>query len=101
MSLVSKNSIKWDVEFGGYCSDCFDCFDWFDLGLLVPCRLFYTVDAYICEIMWLILSCYSGVPDESHKEDTSNEELKTTDETIETTEASMCLYSFQYCYMKK
>ncbi|KAI6079572.1 DDB1- and CUL4-associated factor 6 isoform X3 [Aix galericulata] len=31
----------------------------------------------------------SGVPDESHKEDTSNEELKTTDETIETTEATV------------
>ncbi|XP_032040395.1 DDB1- and CUL4-associated factor 6 isoform X4 [Aythya fuligula] len=31
----------------------------------------------------------NGVPDESHKEDTSNEELKTTDETIETTEATV------------
>ncbi|XP_065505967.1 DDB1- and CUL4-associated factor 6 isoform X6 [Caloenas nicobarica] len=29
----------------------------------------------------------SGVPDESHKEDSSAEELKTTDETVETTEA--------------
>ncbi|XP_035396874.1 DDB1- and CUL4-associated factor 6 isoform X8 [Cygnus atratus] len=31
----------------------------------------------------------NGVPDESHKEDTSNEELKTTDETIETKEATV------------
>ncbi|XP_047927534.2 DDB1- and CUL4-associated factor 6 isoform X4 [Anser cygnoides] len=31
----------------------------------------------------------NGVPDESHKEDTSNEELKTTDETIETTGATV------------
>lgn len=95
MWLVSKNSVKWDVECGGH------CFDWFDLGLLVLCRFSYTIDAYLSEIMQLILSCYSGVPGESHKEDTSNEELKTTDETIETTGASMCLYSFQYCYMKK
>ncbi|XP_035171108.1 DDB1- and CUL4-associated factor 6 isoform X3 [Oxyura jamaicensis] len=31
----------------------------------------------------------NGVPDESHKEDASNEELKTTDETIETAEATV------------
>ncbi|XP_031468556.1 DDB1- and CUL4-associated factor 6 isoform X3 [Phasianus colchicus] len=31
----------------------------------------------------------NGVPDESHKEDTSAEELKTTDETVETTEATV------------
>ncbi|NXJ90656.1 DCAF6 factor, partial [Corythaixoides concolor] len=31
----------------------------------------------------------TGVPDESHKEDASAEELKTTDETVETTEASV------------
>ena len=34
----------------------------------------------------------NGVPAESHKEDTSAEELKTTDETVETTEASMYMY---------
>ncbi|XP_064932830.1 DDB1- and CUL4-associated factor 6 isoform X7 [Columba livia] len=31
----------------------------------------------------------SGVPDESHKEDSSAEELKTTNETVETTEATL------------
>ncbi|XP_065708953.1 DDB1- and CUL4-associated factor 6 isoform X5 [Patagioenas fasciata] len=31
----------------------------------------------------------SGVPDESHKEDSSAEELKTTDETVKTTEATL------------
>ncbi|XP_052559040.1 DDB1- and CUL4-associated factor 6 isoform X4 [Tympanuchus pallidicinctus] len=31
----------------------------------------------------------NGAPDESHKEDTSAEELKTTDETVETTEATV------------
>ncbi|XP_072204829.1 DDB1- and CUL4-associated factor 6 isoform X1 [Excalfactoria chinensis] len=31
----------------------------------------------------------NGVPDESHKEDTSAEELKTTEETVETTEATV------------
>ncbi|XP_042666660.1 DDB1- and CUL4-associated factor 6 isoform X5 [Centrocercus urophasianus] len=31
----------------------------------------------------------NGVPDESHKEDTSAGELKTTDETVETTEATV------------
>ncbi|XP_021257553.1 DDB1- and CUL4-associated factor 6 isoform X3 [Numida meleagris] len=31
----------------------------------------------------------NGVPDESHKEDTSAEELKTTDETVETTEETV------------
>lgn len=43
----------------------------------------------------------SGVPDASPKEDASAEELKTTDETVETTEACMYLYSFKYSYMKK
>ena len=52
--------------------------------------------------MWFNIKLFNfGVPDESHKEDASAEELKTTDETVETTEASMYLYSFKYSYMKK
>lgn len=52
--------------------------------------------------MWFNSKLFnSGDPDESHKEDASAEELKTTDETAETTQASMYLYSFRYSYMKK
>lgn len=48
---------------------------------------------HLSEIMQFNIKLFnSGVPDESHKEDTSAEELKTTDETVETTEASTYMY---------
>lgn len=96
MWLVPEISVKQHVDFGG------DCFDWFDLGVLVTFRFVYIIESYLNEIMWFNTKLfYSGVSDESHKEDTSAVELKMTDETIETTEASMYLYSFKYSYMMK
>lgn len=53
---------------------------------------------HLSEIMQFNIKLFnSGVPDESHKEDTSAEELKTTDETVETTEASTYMYLILLC----
>lgn len=51
---------------------------------------------HLNEIMWFSIKLPDlGVPDESLEEDASAEELKNTDEAVETTEASMYLYSFK------
>lgn len=72
------------MDFGG------DCFDWSDLGVLVSFRFAYVIDVHLNEIMQFNIKLFnSGVPDESHEEDASAEELKTIDETVEMTEASM------------
>lgn len=65
------------------------------IGLMQDCwyHLLGLVDMHLSEIMQFNIKLFnSGVPAESHKEDTSAEELKTTDETVETTEASMYMY---------
>lgn len=73
-----------------------DCLDWFLLGVLASFRLAYIIDVHLNEIVCFTIKLLNlGVPDESHKEDASAEELKNTEEAVETTEASMYLYSFQ------
>lgn len=73
-----------------------DCLHWFLLGVLVSFRLADIIDVHLNKIMWFTIKLLNlGGPDESLKEDASAEELKNTDEAVETTEASRCLYSFE------
>lgn len=84
------DEISVDIDFG------VDCLDWFLLGVLVPFRLAYIINVHLNEVMWFTIKLLNlGVPDESLKEDASAEELKNTDEAVETTEASRWLYSFK------
>lgn len=81
---------SWD--FSGDIGFRVHCLDWFLLGVLVSFRLAYIIDVHLNEIMCFSIKLPNlGVPDESLKEDASAEELKNTDEAVETTEASMYL----------
>ncbi|RMC01706.1 hypothetical protein DUI87_21721 [Hirundo rustica rustica] len=52
--------------------------------------LAYIIDVHLNEIMWFTIKLLNlGVPDDSLKEDASAEELKSTDEAVETAEATV------------